>query len=61
MEGQRASTIEEPGSSDLPGVSEPTLSRWRNSGEGLPFLTVSKGIFRYHPESVQQWVKENER
>ncbi|WP_223628649.1 helix-turn-helix domain-containing protein [Microbacterium sp. EST19A] len=44
----------------LLGVSEPTLSRWRSSGDGPPVLVV-KGIFRYRPESVEQWVKENER
>lgn len=42
------------------GVSEPTLSRWRSAGQGPPVIEMS-GIFRYKPESVEIWIKENEK
>lgn len=38
-------------------VSEPTLSRWRSSKSGPPFIDLN-GIPRYRDEDVDAWLKE---
>lgn len=38
-------------------VSEPTLSRWRSSKSGPPYIDLN-GIPRYRDEDVNAWLKE---
>jgi predicted DNA-binding transcriptional regulator AlpA len=40
-------------------VSESTLSRWRASGAGPPFLRLG-GIARYRAERLDAWLAEAE-
>ncbi|MER7447071.1 helix-turn-helix domain-containing protein [Microbacterium sp. NPDC097977] len=38
-------------------VSAPTLSRWRSSRTGPPFINLN-GIPRYREADLQAWIKE---
>lgn len=40
-------------------VSQSTLSRWRASGEGPPYLRLG-GIARYKPDAVNAWMDAQE-
>jgi predicted DNA-binding transcriptional regulator AlpA len=46
-----------------PGVSERTLERWRSTGDGPPYLSLTRKTVRYTQEAIAGFlgerVKEN--
>jgi len=38
-------------------VSEPTLRLWRSKGKGPKFIKMSKGIIRYSPSDIEDYLK----
>ncbi len=41
------------------GISPHQMYRMRAKGEGPPFVKIG-GVYRYRPETVQQWLAEQE-
>lgn len=41
------------------GVGESTVRRWRDRGEGPPFVRVG-GVVRYRPAAVEEWLSDRE-
>ncbi len=44
----------------LLGISEITLKRMRLDGKGPPAVYLSARTIRYHPETVAEWIENNE-
>lgn len=39
--------------------SEATLTRWRASGEGPPYLKISKGKYLFPVDGLLQWIESS--
>lgn len=42
----------------LLNVSEPTLSRWRRTPDGPPWVNLA-GVPRYRPQDLETWINDN--
>ncbi len=45
--------------SKLMGTTRKTLQRWRNTGEGPPFIKFGQRTIRYPKDRFKLWVEEN--
>lgn len=43
------------------GVAPRTLERWRWSGDGPPYISVSRRAARYDPRDLDQWISARRR
>lgn len=45
---------------ELLGVTDRTIKRWRECGDGPPYMLFGRTV-RYHPGRVQAWMLSNEQ
>lgn len=45
----------------LLGVAERTLEKWRRTGEGPPFISISRRCIRYRIADLRDWQDQHVR